>query len=162
MRLTAEYWDCECENNYIHSKYVKFCRSCLVYAEDMPNSRIEEVREYLDYGKPLTAYLYRLPVLDEKGVPVKVGDEVLVKHCVGPYGQTRTERAIVHGPAFHQHGQIGLLSVNGEYIAGPCRIAEYEGQEVALCSDEHRDFEHGHTKFIRVVAPAKNLEEEAV
>lgn len=38
------YWDCECEENYIHDKCVcKICCCCGCKEDDMPDSRIREV-----------------------------------------------------------------------------------------------------------------------
>jgi len=39
-----EYWDCECEQNYIHSKYHKTsCDICDTNMEDQPDSMRSEV-----------------------------------------------------------------------------------------------------------------------
>mgnify|MGYP001182726444 CR=1 FL=1 len=39
-----EYWDCECEQNYIHSKYHKTsCDVCDTNMEDQPDSMRSEV-----------------------------------------------------------------------------------------------------------------------
>ena len=43
--LTSLYWDCECENDYIHSSSGddNYCPNCGTYREDQPDSRIDEV-----------------------------------------------------------------------------------------------------------------------
>jgi len=38
------YWDCECEDHYIHRKDHKECKRCGCIEEDMPDSRVAEVR----------------------------------------------------------------------------------------------------------------------
>lgn len=45
--LTTEYWDCECEGNYIHHKSTKHCDSCHSFQKDQPNSRLDEVINFL-------------------------------------------------------------------------------------------------------------------
>ena len=41
--LTSEYWDCECEKNYIHAHSEKKCCICGAFRSDQPLSRINEV-----------------------------------------------------------------------------------------------------------------------
>jgi hypothetical protein len=41
--LTSEYWDCECEKNYIHTHSEKKCSACGAFRSDQPLSRINEV-----------------------------------------------------------------------------------------------------------------------
>lgn len=43
-----DFWDCECETDYIHPKSQEKCKLCGAFAEDQPDSRQEEV---LKYGK---------------------------------------------------------------------------------------------------------------
>jgi hypothetical protein len=40
---TPEYWDCECEKDYIHSKTGPICDVCGALAEDQPDSRLYEI-----------------------------------------------------------------------------------------------------------------------
>ena len=45
MKTDPRYWDCECEENFIHDKRVgTFCPRCRQRAVDQPDSRPEEVR----------------------------------------------------------------------------------------------------------------------
>jgi len=48
--LTSEYWDCECEKNYIHAHSEEKCFVCGVLRVDQPLSRINEV---IAVGLPL-------------------------------------------------------------------------------------------------------------
>ena len=41
--LTSEYWDCECEKNYIHTRSEKKCYTCGAVRSDQPLSRVNEV-----------------------------------------------------------------------------------------------------------------------
>ena len=44
--LNADYWDCECESDYIHKKVeTNYCVKCDTYEEDQPDSRQEEINE---------------------------------------------------------------------------------------------------------------------
>lgn len=46
--LTTQYfWDCECEDWYIHPMEVKACSRCGAQQEDRPNSRTNEVLSLL-------------------------------------------------------------------------------------------------------------------
>ena len=50
IETTEKYWDCECENNFIHSKTQTQCNICGATAEEQPDSRVNEV---LMQGLPL-------------------------------------------------------------------------------------------------------------
>ena len=41
--MTGQFWDCECEINYIHPKSVSVCPRCGAVREERPDSRINEV-----------------------------------------------------------------------------------------------------------------------
>lgn len=43
MDLSTEFWDCECEENFIHYKTITRCGSCCAKKEDQPSSRVNEV-----------------------------------------------------------------------------------------------------------------------
>lgn len=43
VETTSEYWDCECETDYIHSKKIKVCERCNTNSEEQPDSRVAEV-----------------------------------------------------------------------------------------------------------------------
>jgi len=45
INLTEEYWDCECETNYIHYKTKTWCPICKKQQEEQPPSRLNEVVE---------------------------------------------------------------------------------------------------------------------
>ena len=40
---TEEFWDCECETGYIHSKTVGICDGCGTTTETQPDSRLYEL-----------------------------------------------------------------------------------------------------------------------
>jgi hypothetical protein len=46
ITLNLEYWDCDCNENYIHSIKEDHCEKCKSKEEDHPNSRENEVKEY--------------------------------------------------------------------------------------------------------------------
>jgi threonine synthase len=46
--LTPDYWDCECVNNFIHSKEKSFCKVCGSFADEQPESRVNEVKDWLE------------------------------------------------------------------------------------------------------------------
>ena len=50
VHTTEKYWDCECRKNYIHLKSHAKCDACGAFAEDQPDSRINEV---FDHGLSL-------------------------------------------------------------------------------------------------------------
>ena len=47
--LTADYWDCECEKDYIHPKTQDSCARCgMAEIKDcMPDSHVAEVAKYI-------------------------------------------------------------------------------------------------------------------
>jgi Zn finger protein HypA/HybF involved in hydrogenase expression len=48
----SEYWDCSCDNNYIHKKSSgNYCPNCNKFMEEMPDSRELEIpKHYGDYS----------------------------------------------------------------------------------------------------------------
>jgi hypothetical protein len=44
---TPNYWDCECEHNYIHPKIVKECPICHTHPDKQPDSRVSEVKRMI-------------------------------------------------------------------------------------------------------------------
>ena len=51
--LDLDYWDCECEDNYIHHIDEKFCPECGNHQEDQPSSRAIKVK--YNYNPILTS-----------------------------------------------------------------------------------------------------------
>lgn len=47
ISTTSEYWDCECEKDYIHHHSRLHCSMCLKYSHEQPDSRLVEVVDYL-------------------------------------------------------------------------------------------------------------------
>jgi len=47
MLTDQDYWDCECEKNYIHPKTHAMCPYCGAWAKDQPDSISEEVERML-------------------------------------------------------------------------------------------------------------------
>jgi len=45
VTLTDEYWDCDCEDNYIKSVSLDHCEDCGAYREQSPDSHLNEVLE---------------------------------------------------------------------------------------------------------------------
>ena len=48
--LSSEYWDCECDEQYIHHNSVAECRVCWARRDEMPDSRQSEVDEGAHFG----------------------------------------------------------------------------------------------------------------
>jgi hypothetical protein len=48
---TRDYWDCECETDYIHPRRKKRCKKCRAYWFNCPESRISEVEAHLEAKK---------------------------------------------------------------------------------------------------------------
>lgn len=47
------YWDCECDNNYIHAKSdTKYCATCDSHSDDQPDSHFMEVQQHKLALKP--------------------------------------------------------------------------------------------------------------
>lgn len=46
IELTDEYWDCECEKDFIHLRSQESCPVCKAEQEDQPDSRVLEVLKY--------------------------------------------------------------------------------------------------------------------
>lgn len=50
VKTTEKYWDCECEDNFVHPKTQKTCPICGTNSDEQPDSRVDEV---LKFGFPL-------------------------------------------------------------------------------------------------------------
>lgn len=48
ITLNLDYWDCECEKNFIHPINQQYCDICGSDQEDSPSSRENEVQLYLN------------------------------------------------------------------------------------------------------------------
>ncbi len=51
---TPLFWDCECEEEYIHPAFEEFCPHCNSRREDAPDARVSEIFSHV--------YEFRLPV----------------------------------------------------------------------------------------------------
>ena len=47
ITLASDFWDCECEKDYIHHKSQQKCRKCGAIEEDMPDARANELQDML-------------------------------------------------------------------------------------------------------------------
>lgn len=46
VNIDERFWDCECEDKYIHSKEIWVaCSDCGAVVDDMPDSRIDEITQ---------------------------------------------------------------------------------------------------------------------
>lgn len=45
MELNLNYWDCECEEHYIHRSIEESCPRCGMCRDEMPDSRQDEINE---------------------------------------------------------------------------------------------------------------------
>jgi hypothetical protein len=45
---TPLFWDCKCEEDYIHPAYDEFCYRCHFRRDESPDSRAPEVVKYAD------------------------------------------------------------------------------------------------------------------
>lgn len=48
--LNLDYWDCECDDNYIHPVNEKTCQICRSSSETQPNSRESEVLAFIKHS----------------------------------------------------------------------------------------------------------------
>ena len=49
VETNPNYWDCECENNYIHAKAQTLaCSLCGMTEDESPDSRVNEIKETKD------------------------------------------------------------------------------------------------------------------
>ena len=46
---TSLFWDCECEEDYIHPAFQGECVLCKTQREDQPSARVDEVLKYQSY-----------------------------------------------------------------------------------------------------------------
>lgn len=77
--LTPDYWDCECESDFIHRKEELFCKVCRKFAEEQPESRVNEVKNFLE--SEYSDIIYQIDVvgcfgLYEIGQLLKISEEV--------------------------------------------------------------------------------------
>lgn len=52
-KLNNHYWDCECEQDYIHEKSkLLYCHKCGYAQDEAPDSHADEVTKYFKNLKP--------------------------------------------------------------------------------------------------------------
>ncbi len=44
FKTTLQYWDCDCEHDYIHPANIAVCSVCKYEREDGPDARVTEVQ----------------------------------------------------------------------------------------------------------------------
>ncbi len=44
IKTTPQFWDCECQTNYIHPSSQDRCAACGARREDQPDARVNEVK----------------------------------------------------------------------------------------------------------------------
>jgi len=69
FHTTPLFWDCECEQEYIHPAFVESCPACGANRAEQPDSRLEEIFRH--------AYDFRLP-------PVLVDTLIAAAESVDP------------------------------------------------------------------------------
>ncbi len=52
MITNPNYWDCKCDEDYIHPKSKKDCKICKAKSEDMPDSRQDEINRLIPNPSP--------------------------------------------------------------------------------------------------------------
>ena len=48
IETTPDYWNCECDKDYIHPRHQQVCPKCGAHSDDSPNSRVDEVNDWYD------------------------------------------------------------------------------------------------------------------
>ena len=86
------YWDCECEHNYIHPRDKDECKVCGSPWEEQPESRVNEVYEqlFLD-DRPLTDETLKELGFENTmgGVIMKISDSITLDAVEIPDGELR-------------------------------------------------------------------------
>ena len=63
VETNPNYWDCECENNYIHAKAQTLaCSLCGMAEDESPDSRVNEIKENEDVRNNV---LFKINILKE-------------------------------------------------------------------------------------------------
>ena len=58
FETNSKYWDCECEENFIHSSFKDYCPRCKKVSTDQPDSRQNEIDELYDPAKDDTKLIH--------------------------------------------------------------------------------------------------------
>ncbi len=78
FRTTYLFWDCACEENFIHPNYESFCPRCHAVIEDQPESMLKEVLAEMAAGKlKLYAIQIQPPLYDPPAPPGRVWTRLL-------------------------------------------------------------------------------------
>jgi len=40
---TTDFWECQCQENFIHPIFKRRCPKCKAWAEESPNARVEDI-----------------------------------------------------------------------------------------------------------------------
>ncbi len=104
----------------------------------------------------LVAFAKMMPVVDRYGVPVRIGDRIHVRRCIGKYGQCKEEFGVV----LEQDPHLGKnnVALYGQFKyqsdEGKVEFAQIEHcfkTERAICYRVHDDIDHYHKKWVKVL-----------
>ena len=121
---TSEYWDCECDCNYIHKQTENrdgFCNECGAIEEDQPDSRANEVMDMLN--KPIdvsykeienTVYV-RLLEMTMENLTTKPNDVPLIMQFFRDLKIYGLNEAIAYVKDYEK---------SGDYVRGAAEAAE--------------------------------------
>lgn len=106
-----------------------------------------------------------LVFVDRHGVPIRLGQELEIQHCIGSYGRTQLVKGVLReidhryrgftielaAPAIWHAKDRNIRKDVGDSFYVPLRGEVLDGKFV--CMHRHHDFEHGHEVWARVVEP---------
>ena len=104
IETNENYWDCECEEDYIHEKAKKkYCVKCNSLSFNQPDSRQNEVDILLEINdsQTMTDERYIRLHLDGGEIHVQLDDEGVVVDAIGEDGE-------IIGSTWKLYNEMGL------------------------------------------------------
>ena len=90
IETNKEYWDCDCDEDYIHNKEkepcCRRCNTCHYYRPDSRQNEVDILLEIND-GQTMTDERYIRLHLDGGEIHVKLDDEGVVVDAIGEDGE---------------------------------------------------------------------------
>jgi len=113
IQLTTDFfWDCECDEDYIHSQRTRACQKCGTAREDQPDSIVSEVYDFL-----METYNGIPSKMLVKGMRVRTYDGIVVKLLDNSHQKIRLVETVANTPVIGDTGSVYVYDMLWTYLS---------------------------------------------
>ena len=151
--MTDQYWDCECNKDYIHPNTDDVCTVCHAHRKDQPDSRVTEVLAQIGSSEKTIDANVKVTIDSMCMIETPSRRQVLVKHQLPkvmnhrsglffPYGHIAAGESIVESTIREIRKETGLTVSH----LNLCGVVEWQTLEKSVdsfpCKDTIIDLKH--------------------